>query len=323
MEFEFATAQKIIFGPGAIGKLGVYAAEMGRCALVATNLPEAKTGTVFALLSAHHIAYRQFVVEGEPTIESVTGAIEAARHEGCDLFIGLGGGSALDTAKAAAALAANPGDLLGYLEVVGRGQPLLAPAFPVVAIPTTSGTGAEVTRNAVIGSPQHEVKVSLRSPWMLPRLALVDPNLTRGLPQDVTASTGMDALTQLIEPFLSSRANPIADAFCREGLPRAARSIRAAYERDDPAAREQMALASLLGGLALANAGLGVVHGFASVLGGMLKAPHGAVCAALLPHALRLTTLLCRGSRNWPGFSWGGDSLRWTGSPGWKPSAGR
>ncbi|MGZ9223689.1 MAG: iron-containing alcohol dehydrogenase, partial [Anaerolineales bacterium] len=147
-----------------------------------------------------------------------------------------------------------------------------------------AGTGAEVTRNAVIEAPEQNVKVSLRSPFMLPRVALVDPELTYSLPPEVTASSGLDALTQLIEPFVSVKANPMTDALCREGMAHAARSLRRAYENGtDKEAREGMALASLFGGLALANAALGAAHGFAGPLGGMLHAPHGVLCARFLP----------------------------------------
>jgi alcohol dehydrogenase class IV len=167
--------------------------------------------------------------------------------------------------------------------VIGRGQTLSQAGLPVIAVPTTAGSGAEVTRNAVLAAAEHRVKVSLRSPMMLPRLALVDPELTYDLPFGITASTGMDALTQLIEPFVSNKANPLVDSFCREGIARAAGSLRRVTQNgEDHAARRDMALASLFGGLALANAKLGAVHGFAGVLGGMLAAPHGAVCARLL-----------------------------------------
>ena len=213
--------------------------------------------------------------------------VRLAQAEACDVVIGFGGGSAIDAAKAIATLVANGGDPLDYMEGIGAGKPLTQPALPIIAIPTTAGTGAEVTRNAVVASPEHRVKASLRSPFMLPRLALVDPELTYSLPPEVTAGTGLDALTQLIEPFVSHRANPMTDAFCREGLTRAARSLRRAYEHgDDTAAREDMALASLFGGLALANAGLGAAHGFAAPICGMFPAPHGATCAALLPHVM-------------------------------------
>ena len=201
----------------------------------------------------------------------------------CDLIIGLGGGSAIDTGKAIAALLTNAGDPLDYLEVIGRGQALTDAPAPFIAIPTTAGTGAEVTRNAVLASPEHRVKVSLRSPLMLPRVALVDPELTYGLPPAITASTGLDALTQLIEPFVSIRANPLTDAICRDGMRRAARSLRRAYEEGTMLPPARTWPASLFGGLALANAGLGAVHGFAGPLGGLFPAPHGVICARLLP----------------------------------------
>jgi alcohol dehydrogenase class IV len=201
------------------------------------------------------------------------------------MVIGIGGGSVLDTAKAAAALAANPGGALDYMEVVGAGRPLERPALPVVALPTTAGTGSEVTRNAVVAAPEQAAKASIRHPSLLPRLALVDSTLTHDLPRGITASSGLDALTQLIEPYVSRRAQPIADGLCLEGLARAAWALRRAYHQPgDAEAREAMATASLLSGLALANAGLGVIHGIAAPLCGAFPAPHGAACAALLPH---------------------------------------
>jgi alcohol dehydrogenase class IV len=181
----------------------------------------------------------------------------------------------------------NPGEPLDYLEVIGHGQPLIHASAPYIAVPTTAGTGSEVTRNAVLASPQHRVKVSLRSPLMLPRIAVVDPELTHSVPPDVTASTGLDALTQVLEPYVSNQANPMTDAICREGLKRAAASLRRAYEDgQDATAREDMALVSLFGGLALANAKLGAAHGFAGPLGGLFPAPHGVICARLLPHVI-------------------------------------
>jgi alcohol dehydrogenase class IV len=181
----------------------------------------------------------------------------------------------------------NEGEVLDYLEIIGRGKALAKWSAPVAAIPTTAGTGAEVTRNVVLAAPEHKVKVSLRSPFMLPRLAVIDPELTYDLPPALTATTGLDALTQLIEPYVCRRANPMTDGFCVEGITRVARSLReAVFNGQNRSAREDMALASLFGGLALANAGLGAVHGFAGPIGGMFPAPHGAVCAALLPHVM-------------------------------------
>lgn len=283
MKFEFATATQIIFGPGMLKQVGPLAREMGRKALVVANSSE-QAKPLLDALAAQGVEAAVFTIGGEPTVAVVQQGTQQARAEKADLVIGFGGGSAMDTAKAVAIMLTNPGEPLDYLEVIGRGQMLSQPGVPCIAIPTTAGTGSEVTRNAVLGAPEQRVKVSMRSPFMLPRLALVDPELTYSLPPEITASTGLDALTQNLEPFVSNKANPLTDAVTREGMRRAARSLRRAYERgDDPAAREDMALASLFGGLALANAKLGVVHGFASVLGGMFPAPHGAVCAVLLP----------------------------------------
>ena len=236
-------------------------------------------------------------VTGEPKIVDAQAGTECARQNECDLVIALGGGSTIDAGKAIAALCTNPGDPLDYLEVIGNGQPLTQSPAPFIAIPTTAGTGAEVTRNAVLASPEHRVKVSLRHPLMLPKLAIVDPELTYELPADITATTGLDALTQLIEPFTCNRANPMTDALCREAIPRAARSLQSACQNPNPASREDMALASLHGGLALANSGLGAVHGFAAPIGGMFEAPHGAICAALLPHVME-TNLKASTDRN-------------------------
>lgn len=287
IRFEFATAGRIIFGSGALAEVGGIAAQLGRSALVLRSGSAARAAPLLAAL-ADRLPFAEFVVRSEPTTGIVRDAVAQATAAGCDVIIGMGGGSVLDCGKAVAALLANGGDPLDYLEVIGRGQPLDKPSLPFIAIPTTSGTGAEVTRNAVLSSPEHRVKVSLRSPRLLPRVALVDPLLTYGMPPRLTASTGLDALTQLIEPFVSVRANPMADTFCREGMVRVSRSLRlACREGSNATAREEMALASLLGGMALANSGLGAVHGFASVLGGMYEAPHGAVCAALLPHVMQ------------------------------------
>jgi alcohol dehydrogenase class IV len=246
-------------------------------------------------LKMEGVGYTSVRVKAEPSVDSVREGVALASREACDLVIALGGGSAIDTGKAVAALLTNGGELSDYLEVIGKGRPLLRPSVPFIAVPTTAGTGSEVTRNAVLASAEHQVKVSLRSPWMLPRLAVVDPELTLELAPAVTARTGLDALTQLIEPYVSIRANPLTDGFCLEGLQRASRSLRRAYhDGRDMAAREDMSLASLLGGLALANAALGVVHGFAGAVGGMFQARHGAVCAALLPHGMSVNIRACR-----------------------------
>lgn len=285
MRFEFATATQIIFGNGTLQETRRIAPHMGNRALVVVGHSEDRAFTLLDILGSEGLTPRTFSIPEEPTIDLVQDGVAAARKVNCDLVIGFGGGSVIDAGKAIAALLTNPGDVLDYLEVIGKGQPLANPPIPYIAIPTTAGTGAEVTRNAVLTSPEHRVKVSLRSALMLPKLAIVDPTLTYSLPPEITASTGLDALTQCIEPFVTLFANPLTDSICREGIQRAARSLRAAYTNgNDPTAREDMAIASLFGGLALANAKLGAIHGFAGVLGGMYPgAPHGSICGRLLP----------------------------------------
>lgn len=290
MRFEFATPARIVVGDGVAAELptlireaiGATSARLRAAVVVGSSL--ARTAGVRGGMAAAGIDATLVQVRGEPTVGSVRDGAARVRAARPDVIVAIGGGSVIDTAKAVAALAVNPGDILDYLEVVGRGQALVQPSIPVVAVPTTAGSGSEVTRNAVITCTDHRVKVSLRSATMLPRIAVVDPALTRGLPPAVTAATGLDALTQLIEPFVSPFANPVTDALTRDGMVRAARSLRRAYEAgDDDGARRDMSLASLFGGLALANARLGAVHGIAGVIGGMVDAPHGAVCARLLP----------------------------------------
>src|SRR5882762_7106863 len=250
MRFEFATPTRIIFGAGTVRETGSLAKQFGRKALVVTGRDPTRAERLLGDLRDQGLEAFTFSVFGEPEVETVEQGVRLAKRQQCELVIGFGGGSALDASKAIAALVTNPGELLDYLEVIGRGKTLSQPSVPVVAIPTTAGTGAEVTRNAVLASRQHRVKASLRSPHLLPRIALVDPELTYGLPPSLTASTGLDALTQLIEPFVSVRANPLTDALCLEGARRAARSLeKACKEGSDPDARQDMALASLFGGL--------------------------------------------------------------------------
>jgi alcohol dehydrogenase class IV len=287
VRFEFATTGRIIFGPGTIAELGPLARAIGRRAFVVTGKDKIRHAGTINDLEGAGLGCTLFGVAHEPTVALVSKGAALFRSAGCELLIAIGGGSVIDAGKAIAALAANPGDVFDYLEVIGRGQPLLSPPFPMIAVPTTAGTGSEVTRNAVLGSPEHRVKASLRSPMMLPRMAIVDPQLTLGLPPAMTAGTGMDALTQLIEPYVSPRANPVTDALCLDGLRAVKRSLVQAYDNGaDAGARAGMSYASLLGGLALANAGLGVVHGFAAPIGGMFDSPHGTVCAAILPHGM-------------------------------------
>ena len=287
MQFEFATATRIIFGAGTLRETGKIAVSMGKRALVVTGKTPERAAPLLEVLAQSGLPCETFSVSGEPTTDIAQQGTQKAREQNCDLVIGFGGGSPLDAGKAIAALLTNEGEPLDYLEVIGKGQPITKAPAPYIAIPTTAGTGTEVTRNAVLKSSEHRVKVSLRSVLMIPQIAIIDPELTYTLPPSVTASTGLDAFTQVLEPYVSNKANPMTDAVCREGMRRAARSLRRVYEHgDDTAAREDMAVTSLFGGLALANAKLGAVHGFAGPAGGMFPAPHGAICARLLPYVI-------------------------------------
>jgi alcohol dehydrogenase class IV len=288
--FEFATAGRILFGPGVTEQVAPTLADWGiTSALLVTGRDGRRADALVAQLAARGVTTASFTVTEEPTVELARAGVRAVADAGAGAVIAFGGGSALDAGKAIAALATNGGEPLDFLEVVGAGRPLKQPPLPFVAIPTTAGTGAEVTRNAVLAVPEARVKASLRSPLMLPRLAVIDPELLASLPRPVIASSGLDALSQVIEPFLSLRANPLSDALAREGIGRSAGALGRAYVNglaDDAAARADLAIASVCGGLCLANAGLGAVHGFAAPAGGMFGAPHGAICAALLPHVM-------------------------------------
>ena len=290
MIFDFAAPGRILFGAGAVAQAGAIAAALFAAAaaaapraLVITGADPSRAAPLLASLEAAGVACDCFPIGNEPRFADARAALERARDSRRTVVVGFGGGSALDLAKAVAALLGNPGDPLDYAETIGGGKALVLPSFPCIAIPTTAGTGSEATRNAVLASPDHGVKVSLRSATMLPRVAIVDPELTHGLPPGVTAETGMDALTQLIEPLTCSATNPLVDAICREALPRLIRALPLAHRNgNDAAAREDMSFASLSGGLALANARLGAVHGLAGPMGGAFPIPHGAACAALL-----------------------------------------
>lgn len=280
LSFEAAAAGRVVFGAGRAADLPNLIRDWGSVAFVCTG---GRPAAHQELLDTLPMPVEVWPVRSEPTVQMANDAVRAARSVSADLVIAIGGGSVLDLGKAVAALLGNGGDALDYLEVVGRGLPLTAPSVPFAAVPTTAGTGAEVTANAVLSAPEHGRKASLRAASMVPRLALVDPLLTIGCPPGVTASSGLDALTQCLEPFVSPQATPLTDGYAREGLRRAASGLRSAYiDGNDLTARTDMALCSLLGGLALTGAKLGAVHGFAGVIGGLVAAPHGAICAALL-----------------------------------------
>ncbi len=285
MEFDFATAGRIVFGPGRFKELPAMVSGFGAKVMIvagghAANLPG------LDLLGAERVLVR---TSGEPSIPQVEEAVATARRFAPDVIVAVGGGSAIDTAKSVGILARNKGDILDHIEVVGRGLPLEPVTIPVIACPTTSGAGAEVTANSPIISPEHGVKASLRSPAMLPAVALIDPELTVSGPRAVTASSGFDALTQCIEPFVSVKANVLTDQIAAEGMRRAASGLRRAWQDgSDIAARTDMSLCSLFGGLSLANAKLGAVHGLAAPVGGMTGGAHGEICAAMLAGATKV-----------------------------------
>jgi alcohol dehydrogenase class IV len=290
--FDFFGVNRILFGPGKLRELPALIAGMGTSAMIVYN---GSADRLLDLLGKTAVKLTLRRQRGEPTIYDVDAAVDEARKNNCEFLIGLGGGSAIDAAKAVAGILTNGGSAVDYLEVVGNGRKITKPAIPWIAIPTTAGTGAEATRNAVIGFPEKKFKASIRGELLLPRAAIVDPELAVDIPPDVTARGGMDALCQLIESYTSIGANPITDPLALQGIPLAARSLQRAYTNGhDLDARQNMALAALLSGITLTSAGLGAVHGFAAPLGANFPVPHGVVCAVLLPlvihanlHALR------------------------------------
>lgn len=283
--FAFLTATEILFGRGQAAQAAGRIKALGTRVFLLHGTP-ARADWLAAGLAGQGCAVSRFVVQGEPDTVMIEAATKAA--QGAQVIVSLGGGAVLDAGKAVAAMVPATRPLMDHLEVIGKSLPLDHPPLPFVAIPTTAGTGAEVTRNAVIGSAAHQRKVSLRDKRMLPALAIIDPALTDGTPKSVTLASGLDAITQVIEPYICTRANRLTDALCRDAIPLGLRALRRLMEAEDPQARDDMAWVSLCGGLALANAGLGVIHGLAGPLGGLLPAPHGAICGALLPHGLAL-----------------------------------
>ena len=287
-KFEFATADWIIFGVNSAKRIADNALTLGGKPLIVTGKNQNRCKFLLDDFAKKNIEFEIFSVNGEPTTKVVTECLNLAKHSKTDVIIGIGGGSAIDTGKAVSALITNGGELLDYLEVIGRGKPITKATIPFIAVPTTAGTGTEVTKNAVIKSNEHSVKVSLRSPFMLPNISILDPVLTYSMPKDVTASTGLDAFTQVIEPYVSIKANMLTDAICKEGIKRISRSLLKTFNNPaDKKAREDMCIGSLFGGIALANAKLGAVHGFAGPMGGMIDAPHGVICGILLPYVIK------------------------------------
>jgi alcohol dehydrogenase class IV len=294
MGFAFRTAAEVRFGRGESARAAELAGTFGRRALLCTGAASLAASGALARLTEQLGRLPggcvRFAVASEPDVPLVDEATARARAEGCDVVLGCGGGAVLDVAKAVAALVTNGGGARDYLEDVGPGggKPITRPPLPTLLLPTTAGTGAEVTRNAVLRVPDRAVKRSLRSDLLLPRVAIVDPELSAGAPRRVAAAAGFDALTHLVEATVSKAAQPLTDALATAGIPLAVRGLRAlAAEAATPATAEGLALAALYGGLALANAGLGAAHGLVAPLGGLLEVAHGVGCAALLPSVMR------------------------------------
>ena len=306
VKFEFLLPGSTYFGSGEIARIGALASAIGRRALLVTGWGSLEGSgrfkAVLRNLDSHGITIERFRLEREPGLGEVAATAVMARSIRADMVIGVGGGSVIDLAKAAAAMARNGGSVKDYLEGVGKGAVLESAPLPIIAVPTTSGTGSEATRNAVIGSAKDGFKKSLRNPSLLPRIALIDPELTLTCPADVTAATGMDALTQLIEAVTSRNASEPVFALALSGIRAAAKGLpRAFIKGEDLEARELMSYASFLSGVALSHAGLGAVHALASPLGGIFGVPHTKACAILLPPvtlANRAALGQARGSKN-------------------------
>ncbi|WP_347265715.1 iron-containing alcohol dehydrogenase [Paracoccus sp. (in: a-proteobacteria)] len=286
--FQIALPGRVVFGRGTAQEAPAALLAFGRRGLLVHGADASRAAWLRAALTAEGAELRGLACPGEPDLPMLEAALEGLRGQGFDWVAALGGGAALDMGKALAALIPAPGGIMDHLEVVGRGLPLAVPPLPFVALPSTAGTGAEATRNAVIGLPGHGRKVSIRDERMLPRLAIVDPALTDHCPRRVTLASGLDALAQVIEPWVSGRATPFTDALTRPAIGPGLAALVRLMQAEDSAARDRMAWVSLCGGMALANGGLGAVHGLAGVIGGVTGAAHGAICGALLGPVLRM-----------------------------------
>lgn len=284
--FAFLTATEILFGRGMAAQAAPRAAAFGQRVCLLHGGTASRADWLADALMGQGCTVTRYAITAEPDIALIEAATAAARS--AQVVVAYGGGAVIDAGKATAAMVPAIRPLLDHLEVIGKALPLDHPPLPFIAIPTTAGTGAEVTRNAVIGSPTHRRKVSLRDKRMLPTLAIIDPALTDTTPRAITLASGLDAITQVIEPYISTRANRLTDALCRDAMPKGLRALRQLMQAESQTARDDMAWVSLCGGLALANAGLGVIHGLAGPLGGLIAAPHGAICGALLPHGLAM-----------------------------------
>ena len=289
MNFNFSAPQQIIFGNGRIGDLTFIMRDIGDRAFIVRYHSGSGFPALVRTLEENYVKWIEFEVRQEPNLALVTDAVAVAQKYECNFVVSIGGGSVIDTGKIVSVMQTNHGSIMDYLEVVGKGKTLENPAIPHIAIPTTAGTGTEVTRNAVLDIPEKKTKVSMRSDYLFPKIACVDPELTISVPPTTTAFSGMDAFSQVIEPFVSKRKNYLTDMFCRDGIRLASDYlIRAYHDGEDRVSRTMMSGVSLLGGLCLTNSGLGAIHGFAGPIGGMFHIPHGAICASLLPSVMEM-----------------------------------
>jgi alcohol dehydrogenase class IV len=294
--FAIARLPRIIFGAGTVGRVAKEAAALGRRALVVTGAKSFRATpawpALLQALEAEGVAWSDIAVDGEPSPDAVDEAVTAHKGTGIEVVIGIGGGSALDAAKAIAGLLPHGRSVLEHLEGVGPEQPYDGPALPLVAVPTTAGTGSEATKNAVLTRQGADgFKKSFRDEQLVARVAIVDPELLASCPPDVVAANGMDAFTQLLESYTSINANPLTDALAWSGMAAFRDGFFAAWDGGDgpeaQAGRSRMAYASLLSGICLAQTGLGAVHGLASPLGAYFPIPHGACCGSLVAAATR------------------------------------
>lgn len=284
--FSFISPQSIHFGRGQSQQTAALAKSFGEAALLVHGASARRAEWLIKSCQNAGLTTKTISCQSEPSLPDIELALAQLEGFHPNVVIALGGGSVIDFAKALAALMRCSGRPLDYLEIVGGGKPIDHPPIPMIALPTTAGTGSEVTKNAVITVPEHSIKVSLRDPRMVPDIAIIDASLMQGAPQRVALTAGLDAVVQVIEPYLSVEANPMTDAICHAAIPIGLKVLRDLVENDAPEAWDSMAWVSTCGGLALANSGLGAVHGFAGVIGGKSNAPHGEICGALLPAVL-------------------------------------
>ncbi len=284
-DLAFTAPARCVIGRGAKDQVAALVREIGQRVLVLRSASVPWADVLIEELDSLGAQVTPLTARGEPTVDQVRDAVARARASAAECIVAIGGGAVIDLGKAVSGLCVSEGDVLDHLGLGPNPAPKLNAPLPFVAIPTTAGTGAEATRNAVIGVPDQGLKISLRDTRLVPDLAVVDASLTDGLPKHLTLSTGLDALTQLIESYLSNRANPLTDALARGMIGPAAAALRTLMTHEDETARDTLAKASYLSGLALANSGLGIVHGLAAVIGSRGGA-HGAICGRLLPAAL-------------------------------------